>query len=192
MTLSDTATMMLSENYQDRFVAEYIQLMDRYTRLYNLLVKWDAGTLNFEPSCPRRIYDLQLDAMRSYLTILEARAKMENIDIDVYEPTGSGTKQPQKQSNQLTGPMFDRLVTKVVEQFDKSAQDLVLIEEMSELTKELMKSRRGESNFYDRVEELSHVLVSLHVYATISKIGQADIESAIIKKLQKYGWVSEK
>lgn len=38
------------------------------------------------------------------------------------------------------------LVSKSVDSFDKSMQDLILIEEMAELTKELLKRRRGRQN----------------------------------------------
>lgn len=82
MTMADTAKLMLSTDYKDRFIAEYIQLKDRYDSLNSLVAKWDAGELSFEPTCPRSTYDIQLRLMKDYLAILEARAKIEDININ--------------------------------------------------------------------------------------------------------------
>lgn len=80
------------------------------------------------------------------------------------------------------------LVSKSVNHFNKSIQDLILIEEMSELTKELLKRRRGHKNDECIKEELSHVLISLHIVKTILGITDEDIENEAKKKLEKYGW----
>lgn len=81
INLNETVELMNSENYQDRFKAEYAQLAIRYQKLVSMIRKWDDGTLDFEPDCPRGIYDLQIRFMADYLTILEARASIENIDL---------------------------------------------------------------------------------------------------------------
>ena len=81
MTYQDTATMMISPDYKERFKAEYWQLKIRYEKLYVMTIRWDKGCLDFEPSCPRSIYNLQMDAMKQYLAVLEARAKIENVDL---------------------------------------------------------------------------------------------------------------
>ena len=57
-TLKDTVELMNSEDYRDRFVAEYKQLVIRYKGLMNMLDKWDRGELNFEPTCPRSTYNM--------------------------------------------------------------------------------------------------------------------------------------
>ena len=85
MKLSDTVEMMNSTDYKDRFKAEYNQLAIRYKGLKAMLDKWDNGTLQFEPTCPRSTYNMQIKAMADYLTVLEARAVMENIVLDVVE-----------------------------------------------------------------------------------------------------------
>ena len=85
---------------------------------------------------------------------------------------------------------FYELVSKSVDNFDKSTQDLILIEEMSELTKELLKRRRGKHNDECIKEELTHVLISLHVMKTIFNITDEDIENEVKKKLEKYGWLT--
>lgn len=72
---------MSSDNYKDRFAAEYYQLVIRYKKLQAMLDKWDAGTLEFSPFCPRSTYNIQIQAMGDYLAALEARAVMENISL---------------------------------------------------------------------------------------------------------------
>jgi hypothetical protein len=83
MVLEETVEGMLSKDYEERFVAEYQQLLIRYEyeRLKKMLDDWDKGELSFVPTCPRSTYDLQIKAMNDYKTILEARAAIENIDI---------------------------------------------------------------------------------------------------------------
>lgn len=79
--LATTAELMVSSDYKARFRAEYIQLKNRYEGLKKMVDKWDANDLTFTPTCPRRIYDFQLDAMEKYLNILEERAGLENVQI---------------------------------------------------------------------------------------------------------------
>ena len=85
MKLSDTVEMMNSTDYKERFKAEYNQLAIRYKGLKTMLDKWDNGTLQFEPTCPRSTYNMQIKAMTDYLAVLEARAVMENIVLDIVE-----------------------------------------------------------------------------------------------------------
>ena len=83
--LSDTVELMQSDNYQERFKAEYYQLVIRYSKLVAMLKKWDNGTLDFEPTCNRGIYNFQERAMADYIACLETRAMIENIDLSVDE-----------------------------------------------------------------------------------------------------------
>lgn len=80
--LAATAALMTSENYKDRFKAEYIQLKNRYEGLKRMTDNWDNGTLSFIPTCPRATYNFQLRAMKDYLDILEVRAKIEGINLE--------------------------------------------------------------------------------------------------------------
>ncbi len=82
MKLADTVEMMNSSDYKERFKAEYAQLVIRYYGLRNMLEKWDNGTLEFEPTCPRSTYNLQIKVMTDYIAVLEARAVMENVDLE--------------------------------------------------------------------------------------------------------------
>ena len=81
MELKDTVEMMNSNDYKERFKAEYYQLVIRYRNLESMLVKWDEGTINFDPICPRSTYNMQTKAMADYIAVLEARAAMEGIDL---------------------------------------------------------------------------------------------------------------
>ena len=82
MKLADTVEMMNSVDYKERFKAEYAQLVIRYYGLRNMLEKWDNETLEFKPTCPRSTYNLQIKAMTDYIAVLEARAVMENVDLE--------------------------------------------------------------------------------------------------------------
>ena len=72
-------------DYQDRFVIEYLQLKARYNSLHRILVKYDAGTLEFEPDSPIELLKSQAKIMGEYLYILETRAEIEDIDLDLDE-----------------------------------------------------------------------------------------------------------
>lgn len=82
MELKDTANLMTSEDYKDRFKAEYLQTKIRYEKLNNMLIKYEAGTLGFEPTCPKEILEDQLYYMNEYLRTLRIRAEIENINLE--------------------------------------------------------------------------------------------------------------
>lgn len=77
--LSQTVALMNSADYKERFKAEYQQVVIRYRKLKAMLDKWDNGELNFNPTCPRSTYNMQIKAMTDYIAVLEARAVMERI-----------------------------------------------------------------------------------------------------------------
>lgn len=81
MELKDTIEMMASEDYKERFKAEYYQTKIRYGKLKYMLERWDDGTLDFIPTCPRSTYDLQISAMADYIAILETRAFIEGVTL---------------------------------------------------------------------------------------------------------------
>ena len=81
MKLIDTVPLMNSEDYKDRFIAEYYQVYIRFVKLNSMIEKWDKDELDFEPTCPYSTYEMQIKAMRDYISVLEARAVMENIDL---------------------------------------------------------------------------------------------------------------
>lgn len=77
--LRETNEMMSSDDYKERFKAEYYQVVIRYQKLKAMLDKWDNDQLEFTPTCPRSIYNMQIAAMTDYIAVLEARAVMENV-----------------------------------------------------------------------------------------------------------------
>lgn len=79
--LMATVFNMKSPDYKKRFEAEYCQLKIRYEGLKRMCEKWDAGELDFTPTCPRVTYDTQMEAMFDYLCVLEIRAYDEGIDL---------------------------------------------------------------------------------------------------------------
>ena len=81
MDLIDTVELMSSANYKDRFKAEYLQTKIRYMKLSQMIVKYDAGTLDFTPDCPIDLLKNQASAMSDYLHTLEVRAEVEKIKL---------------------------------------------------------------------------------------------------------------
>lgn len=73
--------MMNSEDYKERFKAEYYQVVIRYQKLKSMLDKWDNDQLEFTPTCPRSTYNMQITAMTDYIAVLEARAVMEGVKL---------------------------------------------------------------------------------------------------------------
>ena len=82
MELKDTIEMMQSADYKERFKAEYQQTKIRYNKLHRMLVKADAGTLEFTPTCPLDLLRDQVAAMGKYLYCLEVRAEIEGINLN--------------------------------------------------------------------------------------------------------------
>ena len=72
------------EDYQVRFIDEYRTLCERCSKLHSMLVKYDAGTLNFSPKCSSELLSSQLEYMEGYKYILEVRAELEGIDLSKY------------------------------------------------------------------------------------------------------------
>lgn len=82
MELKDTIELMNSEDYKDRFKAEYYQTKIRYEKLHRLIIKMEAGTCDFTPSCSLEIYKEQAKYMGMYLHTLEVRAEIEKIELN--------------------------------------------------------------------------------------------------------------
>lgn len=90
MELNDTAEMMGSADYKERFKAEYWQTKIRYEKLKNLTTKMEASKamdkdykdyLGFEPTCPYNVLREQQKDMGIYLHDLELRAVIEGVDL---------------------------------------------------------------------------------------------------------------
>ena len=81
MELIDTAKLMISKDYQDRFKAEYYQLKIRRDKLSRMILDYNSGKLEFEPISSIYLLRTQLDAMNTYLNILEMRAMTEGVNL---------------------------------------------------------------------------------------------------------------
>ena len=79
MELKDTIEMMQSADYKERFKAEYYQTKIRYKKLHKMVVRYEAGTLDFNPTCSIDLLKEQKSAMGKYLYCLEVRAQVEGI-----------------------------------------------------------------------------------------------------------------
>ena len=82
LDLDDTCKMMLSPDYKFRFIAEYKQTKIRYEKLHKMIVKYEAGTLDFTPTCPIELLKEQASYMGKYLYILEVRAQLEGVNLN--------------------------------------------------------------------------------------------------------------
>ena len=81
MELNETVEMMNSEDYRERFRAEYLQLRIRTLGLKDMLHSYKHGTLTFTPSCSYELLRAQLSSMEAYAGILEERARIEHIKL---------------------------------------------------------------------------------------------------------------
>lgn len=81
VSLEDTIELMKSDDYKERFVAEYMQTKIRYRNLHTLTVKMQAGTLEFIPDSPLSLLKDQKALMGQYLNQLEIRAEIEKIPL---------------------------------------------------------------------------------------------------------------
>ena len=81
MELVDTIDLMTSDDYKDRFMAEYYQVKIRYKKLKSILDKYEDGTLDFELSWSISLLMIQREIMEDYLNVLQDRAIVENISV---------------------------------------------------------------------------------------------------------------
>ena len=82
MELKDTIELMNSQDYKDRFKAEYYQTKIRKEKLSNLITRREEGKLSFTPTCPMWLLKNQETIMEHYLDVLEQRAKLEKINLE--------------------------------------------------------------------------------------------------------------
>ena len=68
-------------DYKERMRNEYIELKDKYDKLHRMLVKYDAGKLDFSLNCPIELLREQAATMGKYLYILETRALIEEVEL---------------------------------------------------------------------------------------------------------------
>ena len=81
MELKETIEMMTSEDFKERFKAEYYQVKIRYEKLHKLIIKYEANKLDFKPNCSLELLKHQASMMGQYLYDLEVRALIENVEL---------------------------------------------------------------------------------------------------------------
>lgn len=105
------------EDYKLRMINEYKELKGKYDRLHRMLVKYDAGKLDFTPTCPIDLLKKQASFMGQYLYILEVRAVLEDVDLNTEDRNDKGEStdgyikseaRPNKRNKQ------ERMVTRTV------------------------------------------------------------------------------
>lgn len=85
MELKETIELMCSSDYKERFVAEYHQVKIRYEKLKNFCNKIEVeemlGKEVTKQDCPLELLREQKRYMGLYLSILEKRALIENVEL---------------------------------------------------------------------------------------------------------------
>lgn len=85
MELKETVELMNSEDYKERFIAEYHQVKIRYEKLKNFCNKIEVETMLGKEvtkhDCPLELLREQQKYMGLYLSILEKRALIENVEL---------------------------------------------------------------------------------------------------------------
>lgn len=85
MNLPTMITIMLyidGETYKERVIGEYWFVKTKYERLHKMIIKREAGKLDFTPNCSMEQWKAQAKAMGEYLHQLEIKAAIEDIDLD--------------------------------------------------------------------------------------------------------------
>lgn len=81
--LKEKVELMNSEDYKERFIAEYHQVKIRYEKLKNFCNKIEVETMlgkeETKHDCPLELLREQQKYMGLYLSVLEKRALIENI-----------------------------------------------------------------------------------------------------------------
>lgn len=81
MDLDKIIELLKSDSYKERARGEYYFVKDKYEKLHAVIIKREAGKLDFDPNCPLEEWKAQAAAMRAYLYQLEIRACMEDIEL---------------------------------------------------------------------------------------------------------------
>lgn len=69
------------QDYKERFIKEYKELLERTCKLGSMLNQYEDNELDFVPTCHYELLAAQYHSMWSYLYILEQRAKIEKIKL---------------------------------------------------------------------------------------------------------------
>lgn len=84
MKLVETVDLMCSNDFKDRFIAEYVQLVIRLSKLDAVLNKVSDVSFKVD-DITRDLMLKQCDAMESYKVCLKKRADILGIDLNNYD-----------------------------------------------------------------------------------------------------------
>ena len=100
MKLVETINLMCSNDWKDRFVAEYAQLMIRLSKLDDVLNN-TSDTYFTVDDMIRALMLKQRDAIESYKLCLEKRADIAGIDLHLYPIKQINIVAPKQISNTM-------------------------------------------------------------------------------------------
>ena len=83
--LQETIYAMTSDDYKQRFVAEYVQVVIRANKLNDIINRYFNDALDFKLECGIWLLVEQYMVMKHYIEILQKRAEIENIDLTTIE-----------------------------------------------------------------------------------------------------------
>ena len=81
---------------------------------------------------------------------------------------------------------YENFLIYIINKYGTQQQDIVCIEELSELQKELTKSLRGKENRQHLIEEIAHCYISIDMIKKTHNINIDEINKEIEKKISKY------
>lgn len=81
---------------------------------------------------------------------------------------------------------YEKFLTYIIDKYGIQQQDIVCIEELSELQKELTKSLRGKENRQNIIEEIAHCYISIDMIKKTHNISMNEIDKEIEKKINEY------
>lgn len=84
--MKDTIELMNSSDYKDRFKAEYYQLKIRYTKLHAMLVKLEAGKLDFTPSSSRASFMSNSGIWLSIFVVWKFVRNLRELSFKIFYP----------------------------------------------------------------------------------------------------------
>ena len=81
---------------------------------------------------------------------------------------------------------YENFLTYIINKYGIQQQDIVCIEELSELQKELTKSLRGKENRQNIIEEIAHCYISIDMIKKTHNISIDEINKEIERKINEY------
>ena len=69
-------------DYKQRIIREHRELQERISKLAHMLEGYAGGMLDFTPACSFQLLESQLHAMEAYASILQERARIEQVDLN--------------------------------------------------------------------------------------------------------------